>query len=265
MGEVPGAHPGLRVIPDRFGLAALVLAAPLALWASSASASGPLQIYGLQLDTTLLDGKFCEARTEDNPGPFECKDSKQSLPRIDEVEFSEIPSPNMRLKFKAGPGQRPEKLAIWYLPRTLGGQSFLITTTTFTGLHLSSARREVLQAFGEPTVEFSPADLESRGLLVMDLTLDILVFVDPDLARGDQDRLSKRLKTEFNPSADDLFSFARSSLETLARFLGPDFRGAIVEVAESGFGHHSYVTTNLIDLRRATEVFNLAPQGSSAQ
>jgi hypothetical protein len=240
-------------------ICAVVFAIPLALLASSAAANGPLQIYGLQLDTTHLGDRLCEARTENDLGPFECKDSGQSLPKIAEVQGGELPAPNVTLTFKSAQDDDPEKLTIWYLPRNLGGQSFLISTTTL------STRGEVLRDLGDPTVEFSPADLESRGLHVMDLTLDTLLFVDPNLPKADRDRMGKRLKTEFDPSGDDLFFLRDSSLETLARLLGSDFRGAIVQVAESGFGHHSYVTTILVDLRRAAKVFNLAPEGSSAQ
>jgi hypothetical protein len=43
----------------------------------------------------------------------------------------------------------------------------------------------------------------------------------------------------------------------LSRLLGPDFRGAIVQISESGWGHDSSVTTILLDLERAQSIFRL--------
>ena len=46
-------------------------------------------------------------------------------------------------------------------------------------------------------------------------------------------------------------------LRTLAQLLGSDFRGAIVQVNESGWSHDSTVTTILLDLTRAQSIFRL--------
>ena len=180
--------------------------------------------------------------------------SKQSLPAVAEVQASERPAPSVTVTFKGSPDNRPESPSIWYLPNDLGGQSYLIST------RFDGTRGAVLSAFGEPTIEFSNADMEARGFRVTDLTLDTLLFVDPDLPQADRDRIATHLKTEFNPSGDNLFFLTESSLQALARLLGPDFRGAIVQVAESGFGHHRYVTTILIDLQRAGKVFKLGSE-----
>lgn len=83
------------------------------------------------------------------------------------------------------------------------------------------------------------------------------MFVDPSLPESDRDRIAARIQKEFDPSGDELFTLMDSSLQMLAHLLGADFRGAIVQIAESGFGHHSRVTTILVDLKRAEDVFDI--------
>jgi hypothetical protein len=127
----------------------------------------------------------------------------------------------------------------------------MITTVAHVDLTLDAARSDVLAAFGAPTMEFSHADMEARGIRVADLTVDTLFF-DTQWSR-----MAYRLRTEFDPTGAELFSLTNSTLRTLSRLLGPDFRGAIVQISESGWSHDSTVTTMLLDLDRAQSIFRL--------
>ena len=65
------------------------------------------------------------------------------------------------------------------------------------------------------------------------------------------------MRTEFNPTGPELVSLTNTRLRTLARVLGPDFRGAVVQISESAWTHHSTVSTILLDLQRAQSTFRL--------
>ena len=65
------------------------------------------------------------------------------------------------------------------------------------------------------------------------------------------------MRSEFNPTGSELFSLTNTRLRTLAHLLGPDFRGAIVQISESGWSHDSTVTTILLDLKRAQSIFRI--------
>lgn len=238
----------------------LTLALVLTPWWSMSVASSAFQLYGLELDTTVIGEQFCEGAGSSDipiyPENHQCRSSKHTLPRISSIRTTEFPAPRAVLTFQSNATGSPETLTVWYAPRTLGGQSFLISATTLDHRNLEGARGAVLRSLGTPTAEFTPADLEARGVTVYDLSLDTLVFVDPSLPQSDRSRVVARVQEEFDPSGDELFTLMDSSLQTLARLLWADFRGAIVQVAESGFGHHSHVTTVLIDLKRARGVFS---------
>jgi hypothetical protein len=88
--------------------------------------------------------------------------------------------------------------------------------------------------------------MEARGIHVADLTLDTLLYVDRDLPPADWNRIASRLRSEFDPTGGQLFSLTNSTLRTLSRLLGPDFRGAIIQISESGWSHYSAVTTILL-------------------
>jgi hypothetical protein len=114
-----------------------------------------------------------------------------------------------------------------------------------------------MAAFGAPAMEFTHADMEARGIRVADLIVDTLLFVDHDLPDTDWARIAYRLRAELNPSGAELFSLTNSTLRTIGRLLGPDFRGAIVQISESGWSHESTVTTILLDMNRAQSIFRL--------
>lgn len=236
------------------GIGILALAGSLGAVALGEGATdNPLRIYGLALDETRLGDGFCERRT----ARFECQQSRHSLPRITDIDVETTPAPYVVLTLEPVPGGESEHLRIWYAPREQGGQSFMIATATQTDQKLDGARQNVLEAFGVPTVEFSHADMESRGIYVADLTIDTLLYLDPRLPDVAWTRIAHRLREEFDPTGDELFSLTNTRLQTLSRMLGPDFRGAIVQIAESGLGHRSVVTTILLDLERAQSVFRL--------
>ena len=96
-----------------------------------------------------------------------------------------------------------------------------------------------------------------REIRVADLTVDTLFYVDRALPDTQWTRMAHRLRTEFDPTGAELFSLTNSTLRTLARLLGSDFRGAIVQISESGWSHDSTVTTILLDLDRAQSIFRL--------
>ena len=127
----------------------------------------------------------------------------------------------------------------------------------FAEYELESVRGAVMEAFGPPTVAFSHAEMEARGIEVADLTVNTLLYVDDVLPDAQQARLARRLRTAFNPTGAELFSLTNTRLYALARLLGPDFRGAIVQISESGWTHHSTVSTILLDLQRAHSIFRL--------
>jgi hypothetical protein len=206
-----------------------------------------LQIYGLTLDETRLGDGFCE----------NCAGRSQALPKVMRMEVQTTPAPYVELALEPDAAAYPRDLRIWYAPREEGGQSFMLTTTSHVDGNLDRARGDVIEAFGAPAVEFTHADMEARGIRVADLTVDTLLYVDRALPGTEWARIAHRLRTEFEPTGAELFSLTNTRLRTLARLLGPDFRGAIVQVSESGWSHDSTVTTILLDLKRAQSIFRL--------
>lgn len=207
----------------------------------------PLQIYGLALDDTRLGDGFCES----------CAGRSQALPQVIRMDVQTTPAPYVELVLEPGPSARPRDVRIWYAPREEGGQSFMISTTSHVDGNLDLARGGVIAAFGAPTVEFTHADMEARGIRVADLTVDTLLYVDRALPDTDWARIAHRLRSEVNPTGPEIFSLTNTRLRSLARLLGSDFRGAIVQVSESGWSHDSTVTTILLDLKRAQSIFRL--------
>ena len=209
--------------------------------------SNALQIYGLTLDDTRLGDGFCES----------CAGRSQALPKVTRMDVQTTPAPYVELILEPDATARPRDVRIWYAPREEGGQSFMITTTAYVDGKLDQARSAMIAAFGAPTVEFTHADMEARGIRVADLAVDTLLYVDRVLPDTDWARIAHRLRSEFNPTGPELFSLTDTRLRTLAQLLGPDFRGAIVQVSESGWSHDSTVTTILLDLNRAQSIFRL--------
>lgn len=207
----------------------------------------PLQIYGLTLDETSLGDGFCDR----------CAGRSRSLPKVVRMDVQTTPAPYVQLVLEPGPSGRPRDVRIWYAPREEGGQSFMIMTTAHIDGPLDSARSTVIEAYGTPAVEFTHADMEARGIRVADLTVDTLLYVDRALPDTEWARIAHRLRNAFNPTGPELFSLTNTRLRTLSRLLGPDFRGAIVQVSESGWSHDSTVTTILLDLKRAHSIFRL--------
>lgn len=224
---------------------------------SAAMADDRLQIYGLTLDETRLGDGFCEKKEPADFVQHECAQSRQSLPKIAAIDVQTVPAPHVTLKLAAASDGGSQEVRIWYAPREQGGRSFMITTATRSARNLAGAREEILETFGTPAVEFSHADMEARGIHVADLTVDTLLYVDSDLPAADWNRMAHRLRSEFNPTGSQLFGLTNSTLRTLSRLLGPDFRGAIVQISESGWSHDSSVTTILLDLKRAQSIFEL--------
>jgi hypothetical protein len=240
------------------GLAAIVLVAwsvPVAF--ADDVADAPLRVYGLALDETRLGSGFCEKREFGEPVRLGCGASQQAIPKIADIDVQTTPASHVRLTLTPDSTGRERAVRIWYAPREEGGQSFMIATTTFHELGFEHARNGVLESFGPPTLEFSHAQMEARGIEVADLTVDTLIYVDRALPDTERGRLARRLRTQFNPTGAELFSLTNTRLRTLSRLLGRDFRGAIVQVSESGWSNDSTVTTILLDLRRAQSVFRL--------
>lgn len=244
-----GAFLGLGIIAQVGCFAAAALAGSLD--------GAPLQIYGLALDETRLGSGFCERRAAGQPVRRECGASTQSLREITDMDVQTTPGPHVRLGLALDSGGRKREVRIWYAPREEGGQSFMITTATYHDLGLDSVRDQVLENFGPPTVEFTHADMEARGIRVSDLTVDTLLYVDRALPGVQWARIAHRLGTELDPKGAELFSLTNTRLRTLARLLGSEFRGAIIQISESGWSHHSTVNTILLDLRRAQSIFRL--------
>jgi hypothetical protein len=239
-----------------FGIMAQVVGFPSTVLADNAG-EAPLHIYGLALDETRLGNGFCERREEGAPVRRECGTSRQSLPKITGIDVQTTPAPHVRLTLAPDSAGHDRDVRIWYAPRERGGQSFMIATRTYHELDLEGVRSGVLEAFGPPAIEFSHAEMEARGIEVADLTVDTLLYVDRTLADAQWARITHRLRTEFNPTGSELFSLTNTRLRTLARLLGPDFRGAIVQISESDWSNHSIVSTILLDLQRAQSIFRL--------
>ena len=245
------AMPGLKVALVCLGVLAAEGALARGALVEGALAQGAetnrLQIYGLTLDETRLGDGFCE----------NCAGRSASLPKVMRMEVQTTPAPYVELTLEPDAAARPRDLRIWYAPREEGGQSFMMATAAQVDGNLDLARGSVIEAFGPPTVQYTHADMEARGIRVADLSVDTLLYVDRALPDTQWARISDRLRTEFNPTGAELFSLTDTRLRTLARLLGPDFRGAIVQVSESGWSRHSTVTTILLDLKRAQSIFRL--------
>ena len=102
-------------------------------WAASAQEadSQPLQIHGMTLDETHLGDGFCEKGMAETVRP-QCAQTRQLLPKVASIDVRTLPAPYVALTLAAEPEETPEVVQLWYAPRELGGQSFLITTTTFS-------------------------------------------------------------------------------------------------------------------------------------
>lgn len=224
---------------------------------ADSAAEPPLQIYGLMLDETRLGDGFCEQREAGQPVRRDCGASRQSLPKIADIDVQTTPSPHVRLALAPDSNGRRRHVRIWYEPREQGGRSFMIATTSYHEARLESVRNEVLETYGQPTIEFSHADMEARGIHVADLTVDTLIYVDRSVPETQWARVARRLRTEFNPTGAQLFSLTNTRVRTLARLLGSDFRGAIVQITESGWSHQSAVSSILLDIKRAGSIFRL--------
>lgn len=224
-----------------------------------AAAKDALQIYGLTLDGTRSDGRFCEAKDSRAPTPqaAACIGSPQALPRIHHVQSEATPAPHQTVHFETEKGPNGQTLDVWFAPSDQGGQSFMIKTWWKSPLDLVGTRRKLLEIYGEPTLEFTHADMEARGLRIFDLTLGVLIYIEPALSETERQGVAAQLQERFDPTGDELFGLPGSSVGELARLLGPDFRGAIIQIGESGFGHQSSVQAVLLDLNRARSVFNL--------
>lgn len=244
---------GLRRLPT-IGFALVV---HLGWFASAAVCEDRLHIYGLTLDGTRLGDGFCEPSEAASFRPYKCLQSKQSLPKITNMDVQTTPAPYVILTLEPDADGRERDVRIWYSRRELGGQSYMITTAEHSPRNLAGARENVLSAFGEPTVEFSHADMEARGIDVSDLTIDTLIYVDHDLPPAQWNQMAFRLRNGFNPTGAQLFSLTNSNLPALGRLLGLDFRGAIVQIVESARGHRTTVTTMLLDLGRAQSTFQV--------
>lgn len=249
MGRGPAALLGVGILAQLGGIA------------SSASADSeqdnPLQIYGLTLDETQLGDGFREAPDPAVPMRHACDQSRQSLPPVGGIDVQTTPAPHVTLSLAPADDGRPRDVRIWYSPREEGGLSFMISTVMHSDHDLDGARSNVLAAFGTPTVEFTHADMEARGIRVADLTIDTLLYVDRALPNAQWARIAHRLRTEFKATGAELFSLTNTRLSTLARLLGSDFRGAIVQISESGWSRDSTVTTILLDMDRARSIFRL--------
>ena len=246
-----------RGVSVLLGLVFLHIAGPAPADVAGDADNPSLQIYGLVLDETRLGNGFCEKREVGKPARVGCGASKQALPEITDIHVETTPAPYVRLSLVPDPAGHERDVRIWYAPREEGGQSFMIATTTYHDLALEGARNGVLEAYGSPTIEFSHADMEARGIRVADLTIDTLLYVDRTLPEAQWARIAHRLRTEFKATGAELFSLTNTRLRTLARLLGSDFRGAIVQISESGWSHDSTVTTILLDLGRARSIFRL--------
>jgi hypothetical protein len=238
------------------GIMAQVVCFPPTVLAGNVG-EAPLHIYGLALDETRLGNGFCERRDEGAPVRRECGTSRQALPKITGIDVQTTPGPHVRLTLAPDSAGHERDVRIWYAPREQGGQSFMISTRTYHERDLESVRSGVLEAFGPPAIAFSHAEMEARGIEVADLTIDTLLYVDRTLADAQSARIAHRLRTEFNPTGAELFSLTNTRLRTLARLLGSDFRGAIVQISESDRTDHSTVSTILLDLQRARSIFRL--------
>ncbi len=159
-----------------FGLIAYVGCSPWAAFAQEAD-NQPLQIHGMTLDETRLGDGFCEKGMAETVRP-QCAQTRQLLPKVASIDVRTLPAPYVALTLAAEPEEVPEVVQLWYAPRELGGQGFLITTTTFSPFNLDVARKAVVTSFGAPTVEFTHADMEARGIHVNDLMVDTLIYVD---------------------------------------------------------------------------------------
>ena len=142
-------------------------------------------------------------------------------------------------------------LQLWFSSGTDGRKTF--------GVHLElpwsdkpkrslKAEREAIEAaFGAPDVELGPPSLTSQK---------ILVIADRTMDKDRYAAVVARLPKVDHISHDDADRFWKLDLQELAKFLGPDFRGAVVILNSQGDKLVSE-QAELIDLSRARSVFDL--------
>jgi hypothetical protein len=112
----------------------------------------------------------------------------------------------------------------------------------------AKAQAEVEKAWGKPDLIFNPPS--SPG------AQQIEVFIDPAMDKARYDAVIARLPAADKITPKDKDDFWRADLYTLARILGPRFRGAIAITSNLG-GKLTGQQVLLIDLVRARTVFNL--------
>lgn len=101
--------------------------------------------------------------------------------------------------------------------------------------------------FGKPDRVVSDAEMPGNVILVM---------VDPAIAADEQARLKAALPDPLTLSHDDFVDFWAMDLQSRAKILGRDFRGALVMI-NSFQGKFTGLQTELLDLKRAQTVLVL--------
>lgn len=86
----------------------------------------------------------------------------------------------------------------------------------------------------------------------------ILLIVDPSLPAAEQQAIKSALPDPLILSHSDYMDFWSMDLQARAKILGPNFRGAVVMLVAFQ-GNLQAMQVELLDLKRAQTVFNLAP------
>lgn len=235
--------------------AILALAMVLVLFAFVSVAQGEdrMRLVSIPLDMPLsdeeaLDNQALEglyqggygAQMPRNYGGYIGKNLKSS--RLVESPFYHIHS-----ELKDG-----RKFELWFSSVEDGRKVFgvrLETPWVEKPLRDEAKAREELQAtWGKPDLTFTPPSSATAQI--------IEVFVDRGMDKARYDAVLARIPSHDQIAPKDKDDFWRADLTTLARILGPQFRGAVA-ITSNLKGKLSAQQVLLIDLARAHTVFNL--------
>lgn len=240
----------------RIVLAALLLAAQTTY---AAAETGRLRINNIPLDMPLndeLDGEFLEGIYQEklndrlissvlNEWPVYHIDStlkagKGKLTKKDSAPGAALDPKNeqMQLFFSSAADQRK----IYWIRTRKPMDAPADAEGTAKSLSL------IESSFGKPDRIITDAEMPGDA---------IIIIVDPQLPADQAQAIKAALPDPMTLSHDDYMSFWSMDLQSRARILGPNFRGAIVQLFAFN-GRVESMQSELLDLKRAQTVLNLS-------
>jgi len=242
----------MRIVGQKRWILACLWLVASTPWATRAAAAERWRICGVPLDMPLsdseaLDGQALEGIYQGDYGHDMAHDYGGYVAHnVKDSVLDEWPFYHIKTTLKDG-----HLLQLWFSSgadgRKVFGVHLELPWSDKPKRDLKSELEAVRAAFGDPDLEFSPGD---------GATQKVVVIADRTLPKERRDALVARLPKAGQIGKDDADQFWKFDLQELARFLGSDFRGAVL-ILNAQAGKLVSEQAELIDLSRARTVFNL--------